>query len=158
MKKNNCTHSKVIVHPASIEMLANATWDFAKQILWSKVNFGEEEILLSQSYIREHYEEISPENFQKKSFIWFENYCKRIIAAKGNYCYEFTHPCIWFNKFNPHGFSKSVVEHRREMQERYGEDISFFMKLRKDPIMSELLNNDYSHKPIKPNLNGDRSY
>lgn len=158
MEKNNCTHSKVIVHPASIEMLANATWDFAKRILWSKFYFGEDEILLCLSYIREHYEDIPPENFQKQSFPMFETYCKRIIVAKENYWQEFPHPCIWFNKFNPHGFSKSVVEHKREMQEWYGEDISFFMKLRKDPMMSELLNNDDSLKPIKPNLHGDRSY
>lgn len=123
MEKNNCTHSEVIVHPASIEMLANATWDFAKRILWSKFNFGEDEILLCQSYIREHYEDILPENFQKESFPWFEAYCKRIIAAKESCRQELPHPCIWFNKLNPHGFSKSVAEHRKEMEDLYKEEI-----------------------------------
>ena len=157
MEKNNCTHSKVIVHPASIEMLANATWDFAKRILWSKFNFGEDEILLSLSYIREHYEDIPPEIFQKESFPSFETYCKRIIAAKENYWQEFPHPCIWFNKLNLHGFSKSVEEHRKEMEERYKEEIHI-RETEKSPIMSELLKNDDSFKPIKPNLHGDRSY
>jgi len=63
MEKNNYGQSKIIVHPASIEMLANATWDFAKRILWNKFNFGEDEVLLSQSYIREHYEDIPLKNF-----------------------------------------------------------------------------------------------
>jgi hypothetical protein len=108
MGENNCTHPKIIVHPTSIEMLANETWDFAKRILWSRFYFGEDEILLSLSYIREHYKNIPPENFQVESFSWFEVYCERIIAAKENYRDEFPHPCIWFNKLNPHGFSKSV--------------------------------------------------
>ncbi len=131
MEKSNCAHAKIIVHPASIEVLVNATWDFAKRILWSKFHFGEDEILLSLSYIREHYEEIPPENFQKQSFSWFETYCKHIIIAKVNYRQEFAHPCIWFNKLNPDGFSKFV---------------------NKQP------NNYESFKPIKQNLHGDRSY
>lgn len=158
MEKNNSTHSKVVVHPASIEVLANATWDFAKRVLWGKFNFGEDEILLAKSYIREHYEDIPPEKFQGESFYRFESYCWRIIAAKQNYWYEFTHPCIWFNKLNPEGFSKSVKEHWSELSERYRADVSFYNEMRKDPILRELFRNDESLKPPKPNLYGDRSY
>lgn len=68
MEKNNCTHPKIIVHPASIEMLVNATWDFAKRILWNKFYFGEDEILLSLSYIREQYKRIPPEIFRWNIF------------------------------------------------------------------------------------------
>jgi len=105
---------KQVVHPSSIRLLTDATWDFAHSILWSRYPFSRTEIELSKLFIREYYQQIPIRHFTDKAYKHFKGYCKRILLAK-NYVTLFyrryiPRPCIWFNKRNPKGFGGTKVQ------------------------------------------------
>jgi hypothetical protein len=107
MERTNKT--KTVVHPAAIEWLTDATWDFAHRILWSDQHFSETEIEISKNCIREYYEEIPADVFAEQHLLHFEAYCERVLLAKGyvdRYPSRYIpHPCIWLNKNNAKGFA-----------------------------------------------------
>ena len=101
--------SKMRVHPASIRLLTNATWEFAQSILWNGYPFSKSEVELSKLFIRDYYEDIPAEQFSETAHKHLTAYCERILLAK-NYVSKFSHryiphPCIWLNKENPKGFA-----------------------------------------------------
>jgi hypothetical protein len=101
-------NNKVKVHPAAINLLTDATWQFARNILWGGQSFDEVETKLSKIYIREYYNSIDAEHFHLAAPRYFSEFCERILMAK-RYVDRFSHryiphPCIWFNKNNPKGF------------------------------------------------------
>jgi hypothetical protein len=101
--------SKTLVHPAAMRLLVDATWDFAKSILWKGTTFSKAEEAVSKVFIRMFYESIPPERFAETSHHLFSVYCQRIILAK-NYVERFPHrfiphPCMWLNPDNAKGFA-----------------------------------------------------
>lgn len=97
------------IHPASIDFFVNATWNFAKCVLWNKEYFTEAEVSLSKQYIREFYENIPAEKFNSSSKRYFIQYCERVLLAK-NYIDRFAHrfiphPCIWLDRNYNKGFA-----------------------------------------------------
>src|ERR1035438_4662353 len=75
--------SKMLIHPASIGMLVENTWNFAHNILWQNESLSQEETTLIKSYIREYYEEIPAKKFRKKALKYHQRICGYVLAAKG---------------------------------------------------------------------------
>ena len=105
-KENN---GKLIVHPSSVKLLTDATWEFAHSILWNGYPFSKGEINLAKLFIREYYDEIPAEKFTETAHRHFTAYCERILLAKeyvSRFSYRYIpHPCIWLDKENPKGFA-----------------------------------------------------
>jgi hypothetical protein len=117
--KNN---SKMRVHPAAIQLLTDATWDFAHSVLWGGHPFSNAERELSKLFIEEYYEEIPAEQFTATAHKHFTAYCERILLAK-EYVSRFAHryiphPCIWLNKENPKGFAGTKAWYLRNLERR----------------------------------------
>ena len=74
--------SITITHPASIRLLTDATWDFARVTLWKRFPFYEREIEIHKNYIREYYENIPAESFAETARKYFIGYCARIVLLK----------------------------------------------------------------------------
>lgn len=119
--------TKTVVHPSSIELLTDATWQFAHNILWNGFPFGKGETEISKIFIREYYESIPAEKFQKTAAIHFSGFCERILMAKEYVSRSphryIPHPCIWLNRLNPKGFAGTkkwyiqLVEKRKRQQQ-----------------------------------------
>jgi hypothetical protein len=114
--------SKMRVHPAALQLLTNATWDFAHTILWSGYPFSKGEIELAKLFIKEYYEEIPADKFSETAHKHFSAYCERILLAK-EYVSRFAHryiphPCIWLNKENPKGFAGTKAWYLRNLEKR----------------------------------------
>lgn len=71
-----------VVHPASIRSFTDATWDFAKNALWKRFPFYEEEIDSYKIVIRRYYESIPTELFAETVNNYFINYCLSILCIK----------------------------------------------------------------------------
>ena len=97
--------SKMVVHPASIDMLVENTWNFAHNILWQNKSLSQEEIILIKSYIREYYEGIPAKKFRKKALKCHQRICGYILAAKKKEEKDISHPCIWFNALYSDGLA-----------------------------------------------------
>jgi hypothetical protein len=97
--------SKIVIHPASIGMLVENTWNFAHNILWLGKSLSHEETTLIKSYIREYYEEIPANKFRKKALQHHQRICRYVLVAKGNGEKNISHPCIWFNALYPDGLA-----------------------------------------------------
>jgi len=114
--------SKIKVHPASIRLLTDATWDFAQAVLWSGFDFSSAEIELSKSFIKEYYQEIPAKEFTRVAYKHFTEYCKRILLAKEYdsrfFLFYIPHPCIWLNKQNPKGISAAKAGYHRNLKKR----------------------------------------
>lgn len=158
MEQTNHNNTKIVVHPASLDMLAAATWDFAHRILWSKSQFGEDEILLSKSYIREHFEDVPAENFQQESFDRFNCFCERILSARKNYWNESRHPCLWFNRLNKDGFVKTREVHDKERRIQIKEEQeSLELLIMGDSLLKEALEAGIIN-PLKRMRYANRNY
>lgn len=110
------------VHPASIRLITDATWDFAHTILWGNHPFSKAEIELCKIYIKEYYEEIPAEEFTATAHKHFTGYCERVLLAK-EYVSRFSHryiphPCIWLNKLNPKGFAGTKAWYLKNLERR----------------------------------------
>lgn len=122
MNRKNNHEAKTMVHPATIQLLTDATWDFAQNILWNGYPFSKAEIALSKLYIQQYYDEIPAEKFTATAHSHFSSYCERILLAK-EYVNRATHryiphPCIWLNKINPKGFAGTKAWYARLVDKR----------------------------------------
>jgi hypothetical protein len=97
--------SKMVIHPASIDMLVENTWNFARNILWWDKSLSQEEIILIKSYIREHYEGIPSKKFRKRALKHHQRICEYVLATK-NKGRDILHPCIWFNTLYSDGWAE----------------------------------------------------
>lgn len=136
------TKTNFRVHPAAIELLTNATWDFAHTILWSSYPFSKGEIALAKIYIREYYEEIPAEKFSATAHKHFTGCCERILLAK-EYVSRFAHryiphPCIWLNKMNPKGFAGTKEWYLRNLEKR--KEVSFCENCEQKFSLNPILN------------------
>lgn len=121
-KRKEEQREKIIVHPASIKLLTDATWEFAHNILWNGYPFSKAEINLAKLFIREYYEEIPAEKFTETAHRQFTAYCERILLAK-EYVSRFSHryiphPCIWLDKENPKGFAGTKRWYLENLEKR----------------------------------------
>lgn len=120
--KTNQNKSKIRVHPASIRLLTDATWDFAHSILWDGYPFSKVEIALAKIYIQQYYEEIPAEEFTETAHKYFTVYCETILMAN-EYVSRFSHlyiphPCIWLDKWNTKGFAGTKSWYFRNLEKR----------------------------------------
>ena len=121
MEKNH-QKNRTVVHPSSIQLLTDATWEFAHTILWNGYPFSKIEIALAKIYIKEYYEEIPAEEFAATAHRHFTAYCERVLLAK-EYVSRFSHryiphPCLWLNKLNPKGFAGTKSWYLRNLEQR----------------------------------------
>jgi len=98
--------SKIVIHPASIDMLVEDTWNFACNILWQNKSLCQEEITLSKSYIKQYYEGIPAKKFRKKALKHHQRICEYVLAAKKEAEKDIPHPCIWFNALYSDGLAE----------------------------------------------------
>lgn len=121
-RKEQNKESKVMVHPAAIRLLTDATWDFAHNILWGGEAFSLAEEKLAKKYISEYYGEIPAERFTATAHRHFSAYCERVLLAKeyvDRYPHRYIpHPCIWLNKTNPKGFAGTKDWYQRRQDAR----------------------------------------
>lgn len=115
----------VKVHPSSIAMLTDATWDFAHAVLWHKQPFSEKEINLSKKYIKEYYDLIPAEKFSSSALHLFTGYCERVVLARDYVRRKphryIPHPTIWLDRKNPKGFAGTKAWYdviKKERRER----------------------------------------
>lgn len=109
MSKADKKQAKIIVHPATIRLLTDATWEYAHRMLWNNHSFSQYETQQAKSFIREYYESIPAGKFSAGMHRFFSGYCIRIQMAR-EYVLRRTyryipHPCIWLDKRNPKGFA-----------------------------------------------------
>ena len=97
---------KMKVHPAAINALVDATWNFAYSMLWSEKRFSKSEIALTKFYIREYYDSIPAKHFQKQAFIRKTQFCQLILSVNEKLEYFPGHPCIFFNRLSSDSFFK----------------------------------------------------
>ena len=71
-----------LIHPESIRLLTDATWDFARNTLWKRFPFYEDEIEMRKNHIRKYYENIPPELFTETANMYFISYCIKILLTK----------------------------------------------------------------------------
>jgi hypothetical protein len=107
MRKANAKPKKTQADPA-VELLTNATWNFAHSVLWNGYPFSKETVAISKKFIREYYEAIPKEKLRYEH-VYFSRYCQRVVLAKtyvnrhaGRYI---PHPTIWLNRNNLKGFA-----------------------------------------------------
>ena len=74
--------SRILVHPASINLLTDATWEFARNTLWKRFPFYEREIEIYKNHIRQYYENIPVESFAETAYMNFVSYCVRILLTR----------------------------------------------------------------------------
>lgn len=146
MNRTNSTKGKIRVHPASIRLLTESTWEFAHNILWSNISFSEAETELAKKYIKEYYEAIPAERFSEIAPKHFTGYCERVLLAK-RYVDRFSHryiphPCIWLNKNNPKGFAGTKAWYDNVQRKRRLEKIISELRLYKQdfPLYGVVIN------------------
>ena len=126
MRKIKTTNPKKSSNASTIELLTNATWNFAHSVLWNGHPFSAHTTALSKKYIREYYESIPEEKFQFAPN-YFSRYCQRVLLAKAyvnRYSHRYIpHPCIWLNRNNPKGFAGTKTWLERIIQKRKLENI-----------------------------------
>jgi hypothetical protein len=116
------TTAKIVIHPSAIDLLTDATWEFAQAQLWSHRPFTELEASISKDFIREYYQAIPADVFQERAASHLTAYCERILLAK-KYANRFSHrfiphPWIWLNKDNPKGFAGTKKWYEQELAKR----------------------------------------
>jgi hypothetical protein len=114
--------SKTVVHPASMSLLVDATWDFAKSVLWKDESFSKTEEAVSKVFIRMFYESIPADKFTGIAPRHFSVFCQRIILAKRyveRYPNRFIpHPSLWLNPMNEKGFAGTKQWYLNNMRQR----------------------------------------
>jgi len=95
----------MVIHPASINMLVDDTWNFARDILWRDKSFSEEEIAVIKSFISEHYKRIPVKKFRGKALKLHRRICSYVLATKKQEYKTLPHPCIWFNDLYSDGLA-----------------------------------------------------
>jgi hypothetical protein len=119
--KNN---RNIKVHPATISLLVDATWDYAHEMLWHNFPFSNEETELAKMYIREYYEGVPAHILAIQASAHFASYCERIAMAKRYVLRSpqrfIPHPCLWLNKNYSKGFAgtRAWYEQNQAKQKR----------------------------------------
>jgi len=81
-EEQQTVEQKIKILHTTIDFYVNATWNFAKSVLWEKISFSEEEITVSKRHIREFYTLIPAKKFTAVAPELFIQYCERILLAK----------------------------------------------------------------------------
>jgi hypothetical protein len=120
MNRTNSNKGKTYVHPLTLKLMVDATWQFAHTVLWNNQRFTKVETELSKHFIREYYEAIPAEQFLETASQHLSAYCTRIILARdyvrrSPYRY-IPHPCIWLNRRYPKGFAGTKKWYERLWQ------------------------------------------
>jgi len=126
-KQNNMEktkeNSKVKVHPVTLDLLVDATWEYAHDLLWHGFPFSKGETELAKKYIREYYEGTPAESLEQRPAAYFPIYCDRVRMAKNYVCrypHRFIpHPCIWLNKRYSKGFAGTRKWYERAAKRAY---------------------------------------
>ncbi|HBF89360.1 MAG TPA: hypothetical protein DDX39_12030 [Bacteroidales bacterium] len=123
MNRTSKKQAKIIVHPASIRLMTDATWEYAHKILWNNHPFTKKETEQAKALIQEYYESIPSEKFAAGIHRYFSGYCIRILMAR-NYVLRrpqryIPHPCIWIDKRNPKGFAGTKAWYDAFIQEQH---------------------------------------
>ena len=90
--------SKMLVHPASIEAMVAATWEFAYKILWDGHSFSNAEIALAKFYLRQYYESIPSKKFQRKALDWHTRLCRTIVVSMKTGAVPAENPSVFFSQ------------------------------------------------------------
>ena len=113
---------KVIIHPATIRLLIDATWEYAHRMLWNNHSFSHYETKKAKSFIREYYESI-PRDRKAGLHHYFSGYCIRIQMAREYVLRRphryIPHPCLWLNKTNLKGFAGTKSWYDSMIQQQY---------------------------------------
>jgi hypothetical protein len=122
----------ILVHGSSIEKYVNATWNFAKSVLWSDQNFTSAEVNLCKDHIKEYYQLIPAEQFTERVNEIFTQFLERILLAKQYVdCFShryILHPCIWLDKGFAKGFTGTKdwylkIRERRKINKSYAIEV-----------------------------------
>jgi hypothetical protein len=121
MRKTTLTTKRKTQAEPTVELLTNATWNFAHSVLWNGYPFSESTVAICKKYIREYYDCI-PKERTRFSHFYFSRYCQRIVLAKA-YVNRFPgryipHPTIWLNRKNPKGFAGTKLWLARILEKR----------------------------------------
>lgn len=100
--------TNVRVHPASIQLMVDVSWDFAHNHLWNNYPFEKEEVEKVKKFIRRYYGAIHPERFTQVANNRLKVFCERVMLAR-KYVLRFPYryipsPGIWFDPKNEKGF------------------------------------------------------
>jgi len=119
--------SITLIHPASIRLLIDDTWEFAKDTLWKKFPFYEREVEAYKNYLREYYESIPPESFPEIASKYFIFFCVKILLIKIESETHFPHNSkfhsmepIFLTNLNEDEFRKLLKETLREVLNENG--------------------------------------
>lgn len=146
MRETTSKQARVKVHPMTIQLLVDATWEFAHRELWNNQPFTNEEIACSKGCIEEYYREIDPEKFYHKASQKFNEFCQRILLAQryvNRFAYRYIpHPCVWLNRHNPKGFAgtKGWYEANQQKHRYNPQEADTLIKALVDHYMSHPLN------------------
>lgn len=92
----------------SIIRNSDIVWKCAHRYLWNNYPFSPKEINQAKNFIKEYFEEITPEVYFARAKNKLLEFCLRILLAsdfvKRKSGRFIPHPVIWFNPSNPHGF------------------------------------------------------
>ncbi len=123
MNRTKQQQGKVIIHPATIRLLTDATWEYAHRMLWNNQPFNKAEIEEAKNCIREFYSSIPTGRISAGLHNYFSGYCIRIQMARDYVLRRpkryIPHPCIWLNKRNPKGFAGTKSWYDSMMQQQY---------------------------------------
>jgi hypothetical protein len=124
--------ASVVVLDSTMDRYVNATWNFAKSVLWSEQNFTGAEIILCKTHIREYYRLIPAEQFTERVNEIFTQFLERVLLAKQYVdCFShryILHPCIWLDKSFAKGFTGTKdwylkIRERRKINKSYAIEV-----------------------------------
>lgn len=123
--------TKITVHPASISLLTDASWEFALQQLWNGYPFSKAEKEAVKTYIKSYYKDILPELFYEYAGKHFNAFCQRILMAK-RYVSRFPsryipHPIIYFNPSNLKGFKGTLRWYQEDQEKERVKNTRFYL-------------------------------
>jgi hypothetical protein len=82
MDRTKESTGKIVIHPATIQLFIDATWEFAHSIVWGSEPLSEAESNIIQYYIREYYEAIPAGQFTQRAMAHFSSYCEKILLTR----------------------------------------------------------------------------
>jgi|SRR6185437_146508 len=86
---------KLRIHPATINVMVDKTWEFAYRVLWRKYSLSNSEVKLSKLYISFLYEDIPAHEFFREANKLHVRLCEHAAEVIGTVP---PHPCIFYSK------------------------------------------------------------
>jgi hypothetical protein len=122
--KRSGKNKKIIVHPSTIKLLTETTWNFAHAVLWQSFPFSKEEVELAKLYIKEYYEAIPAKRFQQFAIVHFRNYRAYVRLAK-KYISRLplsylAKPSVWLDRKQVKRFCNTRSKHFCMLKKRNG--------------------------------------